>query len=111
MRTFDRIVFALIAVFLGVIALRPLFVPKAVSAQGDSFHLYFEPGTKMLHSPDKSRHVLGKVAIDLSTGKIWGFPTGGEEPYPVDAGHATPPVSHPFLLGQYQITDINSPAQ
>jgi hypothetical protein len=52
----------------------------------------------MLRAPDGSRQVLGKVMIDLSTGKVWGFPTTVEQPYPVDVMKSQPPTSTPFLL-------------
>jgi hypothetical protein len=99
---YDRIMLTVIALFLGAIALRPLITPEPVRAQGEAAHVYIEPGTVMLHNLEKDRHVLGKVVVDTSTGKIWGFPTTTELPYPVDnAKPGTVPVSRPIYLGKY----------
>jgi len=94
-----------IAVFLGIIALQPFLIPRPVQAQSEAYPLYFEPGTTMLRSPDNAQQVMGKVAIDLRTGKIWGFPTLNQSPYPVDVTKTTPPTSHPFLLGKFALAD------
>ena len=104
---FDRVVLTFIATFLGMIALHPLIAPAAVSAQPETHNLYIEPGTTMLHSPAKDRHVIGKVIVDLNTGKIWGFPTTTDAPYPIDAAKTTPPVSSPIYLGRYDFSAID----
>jgi hypothetical protein len=97
-----------IAVFLGLIALRPLFVPSPVSAQGgEGFPFYIEPGTVMLRAPDGSRQVYGKVVVDLRNGKVWGFPTLTQDPYPIDQVNPGPPTSHPFLLAKYAFGDTD----
>jgi hypothetical protein len=97
----------IIAVFLGVIALRPALTPPAVHAQGaEGYPFYIEPGVSMLRAPDGSRQVYGKVVVDLRNGKIWGFPTlTSDSPYPIDQVNSTPPTSHPFLLGKYAFGD------
>lgn len=94
---------ALMAVFLGMIALRPLAAPSPVRAQEPPsvYPFYVEPGTTMLRSPDGSRQVLGKVMVDMSSGNIWGFPTLTAQPYPVDSSSNKPPVSPPMYLGRY----------
>ncbi len=104
---YARAMLTLIAVFLGIIALRPLFAPQAVQAQTEPRHLYFEPGTHTLRAPGNVRQVLGKVAIDLRSGNVWGFPTLTQEPYPVDTTSDKPPVSHPFLLGRLALEDVD----
>ena len=72
-----------IAVSLGAIAVHLYVAPPAVEAQSGLAHsLYFEPGTFTLRAPDASRSVLGKVAVDLRNGNIWGFPTLQTDPYP-----------------------------
>jgi hypothetical protein len=105
----DRCLLLLIALFLGVIAARPLFQPKAVSAQTQNSHIYFEPGTHLILTPDKSRQVLGKVAVDLNSGNVWGFPTLADVPYPVpeDPGKNTPPVSTPIYLGRFDLSRLS----
>jgi hypothetical protein len=107
-RLFDRILLLAIAVFLGMMALRPWFSPEPVRAAGEPRHLYIEPGTYMLRSPDASRQVVGKVVVDLSTGKIWGFPTLSDSPYPVDTTKSTPPVSSPLYLGRYDFAGVSA---
>jgi hypothetical protein len=101
---FDRILLTLVAIFLGVIAMRPLVTPQVVSAQVQTPHYYIEPRTTMLHAPAKDRHVMGKVFVDLDTGNIWGFPTITEAPYPIDTTKTTPPVSEPIYLGRYDLS-------
>jgi hypothetical protein len=68
--------------------------------------IYVEPGVWMLRAPDGSRQVFGKIVIDLSTGKIWGFPTLVQQPYPQDATSTQPPTSEPFLLGTFDLAAI-----
>ncbi|HUJ94732.1 MAG TPA: hypothetical protein VLW84_05665 [Terriglobales bacterium] len=97
----------LIAIFLGIIALGPLLALAPVHAQSEMYPLYFEPGTTMLRAPDNAQQVVGKVAIDLRTGKIWGFPTLTQQPYPIDVAKSIPPTSHPFLLGKFALADTD----
>src|SRR5215831_18935454 len=99
---FVKSMLVLITALLATIAFRPWVSPQAVQAQsGDTYPLYFEPGTSMLLAPDGSRQVYGKVAIDMRTGKVWGFPTLQQESYPMDTTKTTPPTSHPFYLGKF----------
>ena len=91
----------LITVFLSVIALRPLAARQAQADSPQRFDLYIEPGTTTLRAPDSSRQVMGKVVVDLRNGKVWGFPTLGSQPYPMDITKTEPPVSRPIYLGQY----------
>jgi hypothetical protein len=96
------------AVSLGTIAFRPYLAPPLVMAQaGDPHPLYFEPGTFMLRAPDGSQQVYGKVAIDMRNGKVWGFPTFTQDPYPSNATSSTPPTTHPFLLGKFALGDVD----
>ncbi|HST09448.1 MAG TPA: hypothetical protein VLL05_03660 [Terriglobales bacterium] len=96
-----------IAVLLSVIAFRPAVAPPAVHAQGpEGYPFYVEPGVTMLRAPDGSRQVYGKVVVDLSNGKVWGFPTmTPDSPYPINQMNSTPPTSHPFLLAKYAFGD------
>jgi hypothetical protein len=107
----DRLVkflLQMIAVLLGMIALRPYMAPPVVEAQsGEPHALYNEPGTAMLRAPDGSRQALGKVVVDLRTGDIWGFPTLTQDAYPAAGANPTPPTSHPFLLGKFAFADLN----
>jgi hypothetical protein len=97
-----------IAISLGTIAVRPYVAPEVVSAQSGPVHpLYFEPGVFMLRAPDGSQQVYGKVAIDMRSGKIWGFPTLTQDPYPSNPTSSTPQTSHPFLLGKFALADVD----
>ena len=104
---FDRAVLALVTIFLGVLALRPLFTPEVARAQGGSDHLYIEPGVHTLLSPDKSRQTEGKIMVDLTTGSIWGFPTGQDTPYPIDPLKAQPATSSPIYLGKFDLAGMH----
>lgn len=96
------------AVFLGTIALRPLLLPSPVRAQAHEIYpFYVEPGTVMLRAPDGSRQVYGRMVIDLRNGKIWGFPTMTQDPYPVDQMKSDAPTSRPFLLGKFAFGDTD----
>ena len=103
LRWFDRALLGIAAVFLGTIALRPLFAPQVAQAQSQTPSLYFEPGIHMLNSPNRELHVKGKVVVDLNTGNIWGFPTASEYPYPVDNVKPAPATSSPIYLGRFDL--------
>ncbi len=100
---------ALIAVFLGLLAFQPLWAPHSVRAQmSQAVPLHFEPGVTMLRSPDGSKQVMGRVAIDMRTGDVWGFPTLGQSTYPVaDASSNKPPVSKPIYLGKFDFSTLS----
>lgn len=103
---YTRILLTLIAVFLGIVALRPIVRPAPVEAQADSPRVYVEPGTTTLRNPDGTQQVEGKVMIDLRTGEIWGFPTLSPYGYPVDVAHSAPPVSAPMYLGRFDFSKM-----
>lgn len=105
---FQTFLLLIIAVSLGVIALRPYVAPPAAQAQSSAVYPFFiEPGTAMLRAPDGSKQMLGKVVVDLRNGNIWGFPTQNGDPYPSNGLQTSPQVSHPFLLGSYALSDMN----
>jgi len=103
---FLKATFASIALFLGVIALRPLLQPNPVMAQTEqSRKFYVEPGTTMLRKPDGTSQLYGKVFIDMQSGDVWGFPTNSSDPYPQNPTSSTPPKSHPMYLGRFVLSD------
>jgi len=51
--------------------------------------------------------VLGKVVVDLRTGKVWGFPTMTSDPYPSSVTQTAPQTSHPFVLGKFVLADMD----
>lgn len=102
-----KILMFVMAVSLTVIAFRPMVAPPPVEADGQVYPFYIEPGTAMLRAPDGSRQVYGKVVVDLRNGKVWGFPTLTQDPYPVDQINSGPPTSRPFLLAKYAFADTD----
>jgi len=107
-----RVALIVIAVCLMVVTFRPVMMPTAVEAQsGTPYPFYVEPGYLMLRSPDGSQQVLGKMVIDMHNGKIWGFPTLGDSPYPVDITTKIPPISHPIYLGKLAFGDTEKEKQ
>ena len=100
-----KLCIVLLTLFAGVIALRPVIAPEPVRAQDSArgCGLQFEPGVTTLRSPNGETQVLGKVAYDTCNGKIWGFPTTTNAPYPVDNVNTTPPVSRPIYLGKFEL--------
>ncbi len=105
---FTKIVLTIIAALLAIIASRPFLAPSPAQAQAPGAQFYVEPGTTMVRAPDGSRQVLGKVVIDLRSGKVWGFPTLTDAPYPVNAVGTQPPVSQPIYLGQFDFAAMSS---
>ena len=102
-----KLVLSAIALFLGVIAFRPSVNPQRVQAQESAADLYIEPGVYSLRAPDGTRSQLGKVVVDLRTGKIWGFPTLTDSPYPISPVSSLAPKSSPFLLGSFDFTALD----
>jgi len=95
-----KILLLITAIFLGMMALRPLFAPQAVQAQSaDGYPFLSSPDTPRC-APDGSRQVTNKMVVDLSNGDIWGFPTLTSSPYPIDTTVSTPPTSRPHVPGQ-----------
>ncbi len=82
--TSTNILLSIIALLLFAIAIRPFRYPEPVQAQSSTSNLFIEPGVHMLRAPDNRRQVLGKVVVDLRSGRIWGFPTNGPQPYPMN---------------------------
>ena len=83
---YTKVVLTIIALFLGVIAFRPLVLtPDSVQAQTDRPAVYVEPGTTTIRSPDGSSQGEGKMMINLRNGDVCGFPTMfAGSPYPID---------------------------
>lgn len=98
---FVKSLLVVIAIFVGVIAFRPVAQPPSVLAQGGSPYPYFiEQGTVSLKKPD-GNVTWGKVVVDLRTGDVWGFPMKAQNtPYPVYGPGDTSKVSHPMYLGR-----------
>jgi hypothetical protein len=103
---FTKFVLTAIAVLLAVLAVRPGGDLPSVQAQSDYSHLYVEPGTTIVRTPDGRGQVQGKVVINLRNGEAWGFPTASSAPYPVYLSSNQPPVSKPVYLGQFDFASM-----
>ena len=102
----------LIAIFLGILAFRPLIEPAPVRAQADEgYPFYVEPGYTTIRKLDGTAQMYGKVVIDMRNGDVWGFPTLEQLPYPVDRAKTTPPKSHPMYLGKFMLGEAARGAQ
>ena len=96
-----KLVLTVIAISLLCIAFRPLQV-RADS----STNLAFEPGTFPLRLPDGSYAGEGRVAVNLYSGEVWGFPTAPGVPYPVNPTSPKLAVSTPVALGRFDVGKI-----
>lgn len=97
-----------IAVALVAIAIEPFFKPRPAQAQVVAdYPLYFEPGVYLLRAPDGTSQIYGKVVVDLRSGKIFGFPTYGQQPYPIDITTTKPITSKPIVLGRFALEDTD----
>jgi hypothetical protein len=93
----------LIAGSLMVLAARPYIAPASVHADTNSLDpMYFEPGVYMLRMP-KGGQVFGKVAVNLRTGDVYGFPTTTSDPYPASPVDNKPQISHAIPLGNFAL--------
>jgi hypothetical protein len=101
-----QLLLLIIAISLAAIALRPYIAPAAAQAQSEPPYPFFiEPGAQMLRAPDGSKQVLGRVVIDMRTGKVWGFPTNSQDTYPNNPMTTKVETSHPFELGRFAFED------
>jgi hypothetical protein len=105
---YTKIVLTAIALSLMAIACRTLMSPPRTLAGTSTSDLYFEPGVYSLRAADGSRVQVGKVVVDMRTGKIWGFPTGADTPYPLSTGLSSDiQTSRPFLLGKFDLDALD----
>jgi hypothetical protein len=102
-----KVLLLVIAMALTAVAVRQYVEPVRVEAQSVSgYPVYVEPGVQLIRAPDGSRQVYGKVMVDLRSGKVWGFPTLQQVPWPTSVTDNKPPTSEPFLLGRFALEDM-----
>ncbi len=103
----ERSLIVILVLLLGVLLMKPVIAPEPVRAQDlpKACGLQFEPGTTTIRAPGGDTQVAGKVAYDTCNGKIWGFPTLTNAPYPVDNMNPKPPLSHPIYLGRFAVEE------
>jgi hypothetical protein len=102
----DRFLLGVAAIFLGLIALRPLFTPEVARAQSSVPHYYVEPGIHMLLAPDRSRQTQGKIVVDMITGDVYGFPTSTDTPYWIGPVKTQPVTSSAMYLGRFDLAGM-----
>jgi len=108
MKNITNLLLLVIAVALVVIAIEPYTKPRPAQAQVMAdYPLYFEPGVYLLRAPDGTSQIYGKVVVDLRSGRIFGFPTYGQQPYPVDITTTKPITSKPIVLGRFAVEDTD----
>ena len=102
-----HVLLSVIAAALVALAVKPYLQPQPVQAQTTNEDpMYVEPGVFMLRIPNGGQ-VLGKVAVDLRTGNVWGFPTNSGDPYPTSPLDGKPQVSHPVALGRFAVNEAH----
>ena len=108
MKNTTNILLLVIAVALVALAIEPFIKPRPAQAQVVAdYPLYLEPGVYLLRAPDGTSQIYGKVVVDLRTGKIFGFPTYGQQPYPIDVTTTKPITSKPIVLGRFALEDTD----
>ena len=108
MKNITNLLLLVIAAALIAIAIEPFVTPRSAHAQVmEDYPLYFEPGVYLLRAPDGTSQIYGKVVVDLRSGKIFGFPTSGQQPYPIDITTTKPITSKPIVLGRFAVEDTD----
>jgi hypothetical protein len=108
MKNTTNLLLLVIAVALVAIAIEPYIKPRPAQAQVMAdYPLYFEPGVYLLRAPDGTSQIYGKVVVDLRSGRIFGFPTYGQQPYPIDITTTKPITSKPIVLGRFAVEDTD----
>ena len=68
---FVKMLLLVIAIFLGIIALRPYAAPPVAEAlSGGAYPVYIEPGNVAMSSADGRHNEVGKHVIDLRNGNL-----------------------------------------
>ena len=99
---YTKTVLTVIALLLAVCAVR--LPVSTVRADNPDFDLRFDPDVHQIDVPGGSASLSGRIAIDIRTGAVFGFPTNGVA-YPRNLQNNEPGVSKPILLGRF---DFNS---
>ena len=107
---YTKAVLTVIAVLLVVLAAGELArpIPATAESHSDDFmYLHFDEKLRKLNAPDGSSSVLGRMAIDLRNGDVWGFPT---DPlgYPRRPAEMKPGYSKPMYLGRFDLSRIKN---
>jgi hypothetical protein len=100
---YTNVILTVIAVLLAIVLLR---MPALVAqAQGPVTSLQFDPEIRQFQVRSGPSSVLGRMAIDTTTGNIYGFPTDGDA-YPKNLQNNDLPISRPVLLGRFDLSNL-----
>ena len=100
---YTKTVLTLIAILLAVCEVRlPVATVRADNLEND---LRFDPEVRQIDMPDGSASLSGRIAIDLQTGYVYGFPTNGVA-YPRNLQNHALAVSKPILLGRFDLNNL-----
>ncbi|HVP49127.1 MAG TPA: hypothetical protein VMT32_21185 [Bryobacteraceae bacterium] len=107
MRTdvYTKILLTAIAIFLGIVALRPLLAPENARAESRTTFAPLQFSESVNEFDSKNGRMVGRLAIDLRTGNVYGFPTDGNF-YPRNPLKEGIVVSEPVLLGRFNIDKL-----
>ena len=94
-----------IAIFLGILALRPLIAPGSARAESTAVFAPMQFSENLSEFESKNGRMVGRLAIDLRTGNVYGFPTDGNF-YPRNPLKPGPVVSDPILLGRFNLDKL-----
>lgn len=100
---YTKTILTLIAILLAVCVVRlPL---TTVRAEDHEYDLRFDPEVRQIDVPGGSASLSGRIAIDIRTGYVYGFPTNGVA-YPRNLQNNALAVSKPIVLGRFEISNL-----
>jgi hypothetical protein len=102
---YTKITLTMIAIFLGIVALRPLLAPVNARAESTATFAPLQFSESLNEFDSKNGRMVGRLAIDLRTGNVYGFPTDGNF-YPRNSLKPGPVVSDPVLLGRFNLDKL-----
>lgn len=101
---YTKTVLTLIAVLLVICVVRlPVATVRAENFESD---LRFDPDVHQIDVPGGSASPSGRIAIDIRTGDVYGFPTNGAA-YPRNLQSNALAISKPILLGRFDFGSIH----
>lgn len=100
-----NIILTAIAVLLGVLALGQLVRPQTAGAEGRIPYTLLQFDQSLSQIQSSKGTVIGRVAIDLRTGRVYGFPTDAVG-YPRNPAKEETAMSDPILLGQFNLDKL-----
>jgi len=104
---YTKIMLTTIAIFLGILALRPLIAPGNDLEESTAVSAPLQFSENLGEFESKNRRMGGRLAIDLRTGNVYGFPTDGNF-YPRNPLKEGIVVSDPILLGRFNLDKLTN---